>query len=382
MVIDDCGPPMPKDLSRLTVVQIKEMLVERGESDLSGKKAVLISRLKALLDQNETDTAITTVEKEVISSEHPAEKSSVEKVDGTTGALTRASIMGLKVADLRKELKKRDLRVSGRKAELQERLAEAEGLSLKESDNACLNKKIESDEKSLSFGGQLESVSVHPVSGANRDKLSPNMERKKCETAELKKELKERDLRVSGCKGELQERLAGANGLPLKELQERLAGANGLPLKESYDVSLMKEIESDMKILSVEGQQESISVHPVSGADCAKLSPNMERKNCETAGTAVVRENKENEINVKTMPFHWKTIAPTDDCETKAMNNRTYFWCQKCKSWNASHNTMQHVKNSKKKTKKNKKAIPLVSLPGGSYMGLPKYVCPDLNNPL
>jgi hypothetical protein len=67
-----------------------------------------------------------------------------------------------------------------------------------------------------------------------------------------------------------------------------------------------------------------------------------------------------------------KRVAPKDcGSETKLVENVTFYWWAKCKSWKYSHATSEHKKTPGKKRNNNKKSKPLTpSRPGGLPMGI------------
>ena len=61
---------------------------------------------------------------------------------------------------------------------------------------------------------------------------------------------------------------------------------------------------------------------------------------------------------------HWKFVPPDDgNPETKTINEKTWFWCGKCRRWNTTHTTTQHVR---KKTAEEEKIISPSSVPADS----------------
>jgi len=117
---DNRGPPKPKDLSALTIALLKKELIKRGVTDLSGKKAALVERLHVslLVDSdssevvaakeyeidNENNSVVATV---VTSTEQPKQKKVICTEKSTLSRPEHLDAMSLKVADLKKELKKR-----------------------------------------------------------------------------------------------------------------------------------------------------------------------------------------------------------------------------------------------------------------------------------
>jgi hypothetical protein len=122
---------MSSDLSKFTVVQLKQQLSKGGEPDLTGKKAVLVVRLQALLDNKDKTSKenVTDAPKEQAVLTETAPDVALAST-AAKSTMTLEVLKSFKVADLKKELKTRGLAVSGLKAALQNRLADAEGLSM------------------------------------------------------------------------------------------------------------------------------------------------------------------------------------------------------------------------------------------------------------
>ena len=120
-ICNGCGPPMPKDLSAFTIPQIKAELRKRGvgHDAVKGlKKAELVARLQAVLDQEAGETGGATAAAPVATSTGSTESTAA----AADTPLTRERILTLKVVDLKRELKARGKPVSGLKAVLQDRL--------------------------------------------------------------------------------------------------------------------------------------------------------------------------------------------------------------------------------------------------------------------
>ena len=120
-ICNGCGPPMPKDLNAFTIPQIKDELRKRGvgHDDVKGlKKAELVARLQAVLDQEAGETGGATAAAPVATSTGSTESTAA----AADTPLTRERILTLKVVDLKRELKARGKPVSGLKAVLQDRL--------------------------------------------------------------------------------------------------------------------------------------------------------------------------------------------------------------------------------------------------------------------
>jgi len=287
-ICNACGPPLPTDLSILTVVQIKAELTRRGETNLVGKKAELVKRLQQTLLAAAKNDETTITEEGPTSSTNSNMNAGVyvpnsnvdmdcDDVTARSG-LTLEHVMSLKVVDLKKELKSRGLPAGGLKAALQKRLADAVKSNTKE-----------------------EVVAV-----------------------------------------------------PVKD-------NNNCPVNA---------LEAKMSILTCVDEKKNIVASPRKESTTKKSFLSKDKK----VTIAEQGENDTENMQNGVVGNHWKRIPPNSDREEslcKVVNDRTFFWCTKCKLW-AGHKTAEHIKKKKSKNNK-KKAIPLIpcTTPGGRPLGLP-----------
>jgi hypothetical protein len=309
---------MPEDLSKFTVVQLKQQLTKRGESDLKGKKAVLVGRLQALVDNegksNESVTEQQTSSENVAPEEQAVvtETAPVVAVASTTkSTLTLKELKSFKVADLKKELKTRGLANTGLKAVLQTRLAEAEGLSM---DPTATVAAVPAATKASPFK-EIQ----NKVSNVQTSEVAPSAK----PTTILKKQTTIKKVLT-----------------PTKKVLT--------PTKASPSVSNVKSATKAQVCMVISPKEKSTKVTFANTGDENALNG------------AVLQEDQ------------WKRVAPKDcGSETKLVDNVTFYWCAKCKSWKDSHATSEHKKTPGKKRHSNKKSKPLTpSRPGGLPMGL------------
>jgi hypothetical protein len=299
---------MSEDLNKFTVVQLKQQLTKRGESDLKGKKAVLVGRLQALID-NEQGKSTENVTLQPTYSENiaPVEHAVVTKTapaaalaSTAKSTLTLKELKSFKVADLKKELKSRGLSVSGLKAVLQNRLAEAEGLSMD------------------------PTVTVSAVSAATKES-------------------------------------------PFKEIENKISDVRTSEVAPSAKpATILKKQTTIKKVLTP--TKASPSGTNDKSATKAQVCIVLEK----STKVTFANTGDENALNGAMEEDQWKRVAPKDcGSETKLVDNVTFYWCAKCKSWKDSHATSEHKKTPGKKRNNNKKSKPLTpSRPGGLPMGL------------
>jgi hypothetical protein len=304
----DCA--MPEDLSKFTVVQLKQQLTKRGESDLKGKKAILVGRLQALLD-NEDKSGQENVTKQQTTSENVAPEEAavitetapaVVLASTAKSTLTLEVLKSFKVADLKKELKTRGLSVSGLKAVLHNRLADAEGLSL----------------------NPTAAVSAVPVTKES----------------------------------------------PFKEIQNKVSDVQTSEVAPSAKPTTILKKQTIKKVLTP--TKASPSVSNDKSATKAQVCVIIDNTKEKSTKVTFASTGDENALNGAVEEDQWKRVAPKDcGSETKLVDSVTFYWCAKCKSWKDSHMTSEHKKTPGKKRNNNKKSKPLTpSRPGGLPMGL------------
>jgi hypothetical protein len=304
---------MSEDLNKFTVVQLKQQLTKHGESDLKGKKAVLVGRLQALIDNegksNENVTLQPTSSENVAPEEHAVVTETAPTVvlaSTAKSTLTLKELKSFKVADLKKELKTRGLSVSGLKAVLQNRLAEAGGLSM----------------------DPTATVSAMPA------------------TKEL----------------------------PFKEIQNKVSDVQTSEVAPSAKpTTILKKQTTFKNVLTptkkiLTPTKASPSVSNDKSATKAQVCIALEK----STKVTFANTGDENALNGAVEEDQWKRVAPKDcGSETKLVDNLTFYWCAKCKSWKDSHGTSEHKKTPGKKRNNNKRSKPLTpSRPGGLPMGL------------
>jgi hypothetical protein len=336
-ICNDCGPPMPKDLNAFTVVQIKAQLKQGGEKDLTGKKADLVARLQALLDNvnaaPEEQAAPTETAPDVVlastANAAPEEQAAptesapaVVLASTAKSTLTIKELKALKVADLKKELKARGLPVAGLKAVLQNRLADAEGLSL--------NPTVVNDSAKLAA---KESPAKASPAQASPAKASPA------------KEIENKTSNVSCDNAQTGAGSPAAKPIIKKKAAKKVLKASSFALPP---------ISNDK---------------PATKAQvCIVLDKTNEKSNKVSFTLAPSDENAANG------EIRWNRVAPEKGgSETKVVDNTNFYWCAKCRSWKDSHATSEHKQTpGKKKRFNNKKSRPLTpGRPGGNPMGVP-----------
>jgi hypothetical protein len=310
----NCGDPsdseieaMPKNLNSFTIVQLKQQLTKRGESDLTGKKACLVVRLQGLLDKEAKSKESVTHQQTSPADDAPEEQAVLTEMAPDVAAkstLTLEVLMSLKVVDLKKELKARGLPVSGLKAALHNRLADAEGLSLDPTGN---------DSATL-------------VTKEN----------------------------------------------PFKEIGNKMSGGD--------DVQTSKVPPSTKPIIKKQTTKKASKATSKASPPVSDDKPATKAQVCIVIDKTNQKSNKvtfaltsdENAVNGAVKSIHWKSVPPKDGgSETDVVNNVTFYWCAKCKSWKDSHMTSEHKNKPGKKRNNNKKSNPLTpSRPGGRPMGL------------
>jgi hypothetical protein len=298
----DCA--MPEDLSKFTVVQLKQQLTKRGESDLKGKKAILVGRLQALLDNGDKTSQENVTEQQTTSENVAPEEASLirDTAPAAKSTLTLEVLKSFKVADLKKELKTRGLSVSGLKAVLQNRLADAEGLSL----------------------NPTATVSAVPVTKES----------------------------------------------PFKEIQNKVSDVQSSEGAPSAKPTTILKKQTIKKVLTP--TKASPSVSNDKSATKAQVCVVIDKTKEKSTKVTFASTGDENALNGALEEDQWKRVAPKDcGSETKLVDNVTFYWCAKCKSWKDSHMTSEHKKTPGKKRNNNKKSKPLTpSRPGGLPMGL------------
>jgi len=306
-ICNACGPPLPSDLSILTVVQIKAELTKHGETNLVGKKAELIARLEQTLlvaNANNTaaETTITHEEQTSASSNSSGPTNSVELansgsdivMDVSCQGLTLEYIMSLKVVDLKKELKARGLPVGGLKAALQKRLVDAE-TAPSTTGKDQINKK--------------EEVSDVNALEAKMSNLTCVDENKNFEAP-----------------------------------QSKTSDENTLPTSSNLVSTKKMCVPINNKKVTIAEQSEN------------------DRENVHNGTSSMKRWKK--------VPPP-KTSDGAYDDSSKAFNGRTFVWCNKCKLWTGHKTAEHIKKKKSKNNKKKAIPLIPCNTPGGRPLGLP-----------
>lgn len=277
-----------------------------------------------------------------------AKKSASRRICNECGPPMPQYFNAFTIEQLKKQLMKRgEEKLSGKKADLVDRL---KGLVEKEANenshkntvgkpSTCIDgDSKQSDERSTMSYDVIMSLKV----------------------IDLRKALKARGLPVSGLKAVLQERLLHAEGISKEVAEKQTLAMLGTKMQSlTVDDKEAPNVKDTKKQMEKTEAKEAINEKPPVGFTV---------RNCEAEPLVahpciVEKENQKSNMefssdayDVKTTA-NWRKVAPPDDKESKLVNNRTFFWCGKCKRWTGSHTTKEH--KGKKKKRNNKKPIPL-----------------------
>ena len=125
-ICNDCGPPLPSDLSILTVVELKKEIKKRNHAIPKGKKSVLVDLLLQLIIVPPTPIEINTPEE--TDNATTSKLAQPQEVNATVATALPIYLSKLKVVRLKEELKKRGLSITGLKPVLLERLSSKTGI--------------------------------------------------------------------------------------------------------------------------------------------------------------------------------------------------------------------------------------------------------------
>ena len=81
---------------------------------------------------------------------------------------------------------------------------------------------------------------------------------------------------------------------------------------------------------------------------------------------------------------HWKFLAPKpEENEERTVNNRTWYWCSKCRRWNPTHKTNQHVRRERSQTSRNSSSESTLNLISGPPTNIsPHSLAPTMGSTL